>query len=235
MDTRCVHIKTYALVRRWVSFGRLRSWLWSLLIIPHTKDDFFRKPVDHGLCPCIWSVTLFDEASRKSTRSPKLSPCEPLSIIRSRGLLTDKTFGVLAFQHDTKVCKFNHALRFGALCGRLYTTNGIFYRALYVDVLHHSYLVDPASSHMLVSKIKPCMSKYKHPLYCETAYSSLYQQLFIWWSILTWITVVILELIHAYKSQCKLQMYLLDKESIPVLLVLLMNHNNCSNRTRKRR
>jgi hypothetical protein len=27
--------------------------------------------------------------------------------------------------------------------------------------LHDSYLVDPASSHMLVSKIKPCMSKYK--------------------------------------------------------------------------
>jgi hypothetical protein len=27
-----------------------------------------------------------------------------------------------------------------------------------------SYLVDPASSHMLVSKIKPCMSKYK-PIY----------------------------------------------------------------------
>ena len=26
---------------------------------------------------------------------------------------------------------------------------------------HNSYLVDPASSHMLVSKIKPCMSKYK--------------------------------------------------------------------------
>ena len=26
-----------------------------------------------------------------------------------------------------------------------------------------SYLVDPASSHMLVSKIKPCMSKYKQP------------------------------------------------------------------------
>ena len=27
--------------------------------------------------------------------------------------------------------------------------------------LQKSYLVDPASSHMLVSKIKPCMSKYK--------------------------------------------------------------------------
>ena len=41
-----------------------------------------------------------------------------------------------------------------------------------------SYLVDPASSHMLVSKIKPCMSKYK-PLYGETANGSLNQNLFI--------------------------------------------------------
>jgi len=29
-------------------------------------------------------------------------------------------------------------------------------------VSYKCYLVDPASSHMLVSKIKPCMSKYKH-------------------------------------------------------------------------
>ncbi len=36
------------------------------------------------------------------------------------------------------------------------------------------YLVDPASSHMLVPKIKPCMSKYKS-LYGETANGSLYQ------------------------------------------------------------
>ena len=28
--------------------------------------------------------------------------------------------------------------------------------------LQKSYLVDPASSHMLVSKIKPCMSEYKY-------------------------------------------------------------------------
>ena len=35
-------------------------------------------------------------------------------------------------------------------------------------------LVDPASSHMLVLKIKPCMSKYKH-LYSETANGSLNQ------------------------------------------------------------
>ena len=29
------------------------------------------------------------------------------------------------------------------------------------DQIYGRYLVDPASSHMLVSKIKPCMSKYK--------------------------------------------------------------------------
>jgi hypothetical protein len=41
-----------------------------------------------------------------------------------------------------------------------------------------SYLVDSASSHMLVSKIKPCMSKYKQT-YCETANGSLNQLSFI--------------------------------------------------------
>jgi hypothetical protein len=40
------------------------------------------------------------------------------------------------------------------------------------------YLVDSASSHMLVSKIKPCMSKYKQ-LYSETANGSLNQLSYI--------------------------------------------------------
>ena len=40
------------------------------------------------------------------------------------------------------------------------------------------YLVDSASSHMLVSKIKPCKSKYKQ-LYSETANGSLNQLSFI--------------------------------------------------------
>ena len=51
----------------------------------------------------------------------------------------------------------------GAAAGRLWCS------------LLAGYLVDPASSHMLVSKIKPCMSKYKR-LYCETANGSLNQQ-----------------------------------------------------------
>jgi len=37
------------------------------------------------------------------------------------------------------------------------------------------YLVEPASSHMLVSKIKPCMPKYKPSLYGKTANGSLNQ------------------------------------------------------------
>ena len=40
-----------------------------------------------------------------------------------------------------------------------------------------SYLVDPASSHMLVSKIKPCMSKFILS-YGETANGSLNQSRF---------------------------------------------------------
>ncbi len=41
-----------------------------------------------------------------------------------------------------------------------------------------NYLVDPASSHMLVSKIKPCMSKYEL-FNSETANGSLNQLSFI--------------------------------------------------------
>ena len=53
-----------------------------------------------------------------------------------------------------------------------------------------SYLVDPASSHMLFSKIKPCMSKYR-PSQGEIAKRSLNQPLFMG-SVptLTWITTV---------------------------------------------
>jgi hypothetical protein len=60
------------------------------------------------------------------------------------------------------------------------------------------YLVDPASSHMLVSKIKPCMSKY-NPFHGETAKGSLDRPLFLRSFAVTRITVVILELIRAVK------------------------------------
>ena len=52
---------------------------------------------------------------------------------------------------------------------------------------------------MLVSKIKPCMSKYK-PKHGETANGSLNQLRFLRSFNPTWITVVILELIHALSA-----------------------------------
>ena len=56
--------------------------------------------------------------------------------------------------------------------GRLSPPRGIERRSCRI------YLVDPASSHMLVSKTKPCMSKYK-PLNGETANGSLNQLWFL--------------------------------------------------------
>ena len=47
------------------------------------------------------------------------------------------------------------------------------------DPNSHIYLVDPASSHMLVSKIKPCMSQYRPNFEGETANGSLNQLWFI--------------------------------------------------------
>ena len=63
-------------------------------------------------------------------------------------------------------------------------------------LLYDSYLVDPASSHMLVSKIKPCMSKYKRLIRrnCEWLIKSVIVYLMV---PTTRITVVILELIRA--------------------------------------
>ena len=61
---------------------------------------------------------------------------------------------------------------------------------------------------MLVSKIKPCMSKYTR-IKSETAKGSLYQLWFHRSLTVTWITVVILELIHAIINTASLRRVLL--------------------------
>ena len=62
------------------------------------------------------------------------------------------------------------------------------------DMRNHENLVDPASSHMLVSKVKPCMCVYNF-LYDATANSSIIQLSIVHTCNFTWIPVVILELI----------------------------------------
>ena len=90
-------------------------------------------------------------------------------------------------------------------------------------------LVDPASSHMLVSKIKPCMCQYRL-LYGETANGSLKQLLFIWSSLITWISVEILELIHAHLPNLLEGLCLLDTEPTQALPGFTVNHNDWTNR-----
>ena len=60
----------------------------------------------------------------------------------------------------------------------------------------HINLVDPASSHMLVSKIKPCMSQYKSFTWrnCEWLIKTVIVYLMF---TFIWLTAVILELVHA--------------------------------------
>jgi len=74
---------------------------------------------------------------------------------------------------------------------------------------HGSNLVDSASSHTLVSKIKPCTSENKgFSLNLRMAH---YISYCLFDSVPTWITVVILELIHASTPNCLSDgMYLLD-------------------------
>ena len=107
-----------------------------------------------------------------------------------------------------------------------YITNKVFesFRRPYDD----RNLVDPASSHMLVSKIKPCMSKYKQ---------------FVLWNCEWLIKSVIVYLILPYyldnrgnsrANTCKNgrlleAQYLLDKKPISASC-LLVNHDNYSNR-----
>ena len=75
-----------------------------------------------------------------------------------------------------------------------------------------SQLVDPASSHMLVSKIKPCTCKFmsSERRNCEWLIKTVIFHLAF---ILIWITVVILELIHALMSDSRRAAFIRYKTS----------------------
>ena len=88
----------------------------------------------------------------------------------------------------------------------------------------NSYLVDPASSHTLVLKIKPCMSK------CIVVITLDCRRLIITVIVLLrlfymWIPVEILELIHVTKNIFFdiLTIYLLSNQNASALW---MNYNN---------
>ena len=85
------------------------------------------------------------------------SPCDNYSFLANVYCLRTKERRVLTGQlllSAVKSC-WNQLCLNARLCRRLYSQ--LYF--LYSNIAR--YLVDPASSHMLVSKIKPCMSKYK--------------------------------------------------------------------------
>ena len=73
------------------------------------------------------------------------------------------------------------------------------------------------------------MSQYKL-LNGETANGSLKQLSFIWWLIITWITMVILELIHAPRPDFVEGLCLLDTEPTQAPPGFLVIHDNRTNR-----
>ena len=84
-------------------------------------------------------------------------PCERFSVQQPENSNTDGKLALLTGVHPhptfgTLACSRN------ADCG---PGSNVFGRPAGTNSRSDSYLVDPASSHMLVSKIKPCMSKYK--------------------------------------------------------------------------
>ena len=73
---------------------------------------------------------------------------------------------------------------------------------------------------MLVSKIKPCMSKYKQLYTVKLRIAHYISYSLFDGTLTTWITVVILELIHAKEPDLGRGMYLLDKKPMPASVVL---------------
>ena len=86
---------------------------------------------------------------------------------------------------------FGHTWR----CWAVTVTYTIRVTVSFSSVAAASYLVDLASSRLFVSNIKPYMSKYKH-YHSETANCSLNQLWFLRSYYPTWISMVILGLMH---------------------------------------
>ena len=123
---------------------------------------------------------IFSDSSRCWATIAQCRTCRSFVTYKSEGTILVDSFSLASLDH----CPWWECLSHGDKPSKLEDGLGMhqerreawlhdFHRSCW-DSFVLSYLVDPASSHMLVSKIKPCKSQYKH-LYCETAESSLYQ------------------------------------------------------------
>ena len=93
----------------------------------------------------------------------------------------------------TNLNKF-YKVAFSLFSQAMHEKNGRLFSYSISLLLDDRNQVDPACSHTLVSKIKPCM--FKHKYYKAKLRMAHYISYNILDSFSTWITVVILELIH---------------------------------------
>ena len=124
-----------------------QSWMSILSIVLHL--DWLRSPCDCFSRPSLELQIRIGKLSIVEETYVSAESCLPVSCVRT----------ACVHVSGSAVCYLNRAV------------SRSFSHDLFCS---DSYLVDPASSHMLVSKIKPCMSQYKL-LYGETANGSLKQ------------------------------------------------------------
>ena len=177
------------------------------LVLERGPDGFFTGPAQCAFGPasCLVSFVLCAARGQRVLRGTEWTLCAPGRVrrasvqrvrFRRRARGSSQKIGARATPTLNTAHARAAASAFGAAVGRFFplrggeaagrcagrrSVGGAAGRARPVDSGSRGsagYLVDPASSHMLVSKIKPCMSKYKR-LYCETANGSLNQLWFI--------------------------------------------------------
>ena len=105
------------------------------------------------LTACFGLVTFTRNCPKRASLvsgSPETNPERGLSLLRRRIRWNLKAYGEMS-----RADNYLQALTFSHLLSEYW------FSPRQVEVLSDRYLVDPASSHMLVSKIKPCMSKNK--------------------------------------------------------------------------
>ena len=134
------------------------------MVVLHT--DASRVPLLARLPICVveWSLSsLYETESSKSIRKPKNwmgvgAASAALTTVERRA--SGHTLVVVLTNFTFSFCVTLNSQRLQASVVRPALVGAIG-GASRRSCSHSSYLVDPASSHMLVSKIKPCMSKYK--------------------------------------------------------------------------
>ena len=166
---------------RMVSHGVSRGWLWSVSFwtVSHQFWPVRHRVLRAGTAACGWDMRIPHSPLCLLRSSPAGTSPSP-SLPRSSGGVSHEPFRSSSSTASTMVPSSLSRSRERRAWPRGSTVVRSYARIAGPRGAERKvgYLVDPSSSHMLVSKIKPCMSKYKLS-HSETANGSLDQLWFI--------------------------------------------------------